>query len=99
MADKTLISNNDTYVRFEKNEDGDKVKRRYGRGDKVVFTAAQAEKHLSQRVGGRPLWVEDEDAADNADKEVVRTDVPANDPRAAVKQGTLTSSVAPKSAK
>ncbi len=46
----------DNWTRFEKNEDGDTVKRKYRRGDTVEVTDAQSEALLKLEVGGRPLF-------------------------------------------
>jgi hypothetical protein len=99
MAGKTLILNCDSYTRMEKNEDGDKVKRRYRRGDKVSVTNAVSETLLELEVGGRKLFVESKDDVEKEEENVVRTDVGATDPRAGVKAATLTNATAPKSAK
>lgn len=99
MATKTLILAGTSYQRFEKNEDGDKVRRRYRQGDEVEVSSAVAETLLTLEVGGRHIFVESEEEAKREEENLPRNDVGAGDPRAAVRQSTLTSQTAPKSAK
>ena len=85
-----LVQNCNTFVRFEKNEDGDKVKRRYRRGDEVKFTTAEAEKLLALEVGGRHLWVKTEADIEKEEQNVARSDVDPTSTTAAVKESSLT---------
>lgn len=58
MADKRLRLLGTVWTRWEKNEDGDKVKTKYRTGDEVVVREGQAKRLLDLEVGGRHVFGE-----------------------------------------
>ena len=58
MADKKLRVLGTIWSRWEENEDGDKIKRKYKTGDVVTIRSGQADALLKLNVAGRPLFEE-----------------------------------------
>ncbi len=98
MAKTKLLFVGTSMVRFEKNEDGEKVRRRYFTGDEVEVNSGEVDKLLEANVGGRPIWVKTQKDLDKAEEELPRQDVGATDLNATVpaSQVTTEAKVVPK---
>lgn len=96
MADKPaaktteLVFIGTSMVRQERNEWGDKVRKRYKTGDSVEVLSADVEKLLAAEVGGRAVWVKSEKDADSVDEDLPRDDVDPTAGNADVKRSAVT---------
>lgn len=64
MAKTTLVLAGNSMVRWEKDEDGNKVRKLYAHGDKVSFPSEIAEQLLEHSVGTQHVWAKPDADAD-----------------------------------